>query len=137
MSLLRLHESRVSKTRFITFINIRDEPRTTTTITTTTTKTRYKKREELRTSKKNPSRTRPRPGSARPRSRCDPGPITTQVASLIWAKSLDSFSLWSDCCVSVFLKFFFFFVYFGLYERVETLNFFKIFLVYKLRGQLQ
>ena len=40
------------------------------------------------------------------------------------SESLDSFSLRSDCCVLDFIIFFFL-VYFDLYERLETLNFFK------------
>ena len=41
----------------------------------------------------------------------------------VFSESLDSFSLRSDGCVLDFLNFFFFFVYFGLYERLEPLNF--------------
>ena len=132
------HENRVSKTRFINLIKVKEEPRE---------------------KKKKKTRNRERRTRAARHARPRPGRTATQAdRSRFFSLSVSGFFsflcvlLWyvmgrspllSDLILShfhlivVFLDYcyyyyyYYFFVYFDLYKRLESYNFFKFFLVYK------
>ena len=120
----RPHGNRVSKTRFTTLINIEKNPEHIREEPKEEEKKRKKtetKREEPRTSEKPRQRARSRATqAAQGLGRLLIVQWLTHITSGWWSgirsvqhgsESLDSFSLWFDCCVSGFLKFFFFCVF--------------------------
>ena len=97
------HGNRLSKTQFLTLINIKEKPRTYQRITQ-----RRKKKEKKNRNKERRAQAVARDlGNARPRFFSPRSPPYNRFVQQ-GSESLDSFSLRSDCCVLDFLIFFFF-----------------------------
>ena len=137
------HENRVSKTRFINLIKLKEEPKRTQREKKKKKKNPETEREEPRPCCA-PCATQARPcGAWRPRP-TDPGSsvflflvffsFSGFFSDMFWAGRL-SYLIWILSPFHLFVVFLDFFlkkfVYFDLYERLESLNFLKFFLVYK------
>ena len=117
------HENRVSKTWFITLINNRDHSQNISNQRRTQKKkkNKKKKREEPRQH----GGAQPRPGHV---VRGDPGQVACDQSGFFFFFFFSGFSdmFWASL-LSESLDSFIFFVYFRLYERLETYIFLKFF----------